>query len=155
MDEFKKYVVRNGDIKYTLSNNKHEFLIVHEVGSKKEELLKRIERFIGVDCPPFEPAKYEIVKSMLTYVAEPLENDKPFRMDVNLFYRAGKWATVPDSDKFHMCRGVAAYMIFKTILGIEFSRKDIDIYKNGQLNTNEIYTNITKLIDQQKNLSIE
>lgn len=157
MKKMNECTVKNGDIKYKISNNEDEFLFVSEVGNKKNELLDDLYIFLGVDCPRVEPAK-DMTKVMGRCIVEPLENNQPFSMNINLFYRFGKWATYLTN--LHICRGEAARRVLKTILGIELSRGDIS-YINRIINDyppkglDEIYSNVTKKINEKRDLIVE
>jgi hypothetical protein len=155
MDGLSKFTIKNGDVTYTISKDKNEFLFVHDIGNKKDEFLRDFERFLSVDCPPIPPAE-DISDDLFRDVIDPIEKNKSFKMDANLFFRFGKWATFIAN--FHACRGMAAKNIFINILGIKISRFDIS-YVNQlgyqPLNIDVIFNNILNKIKENKSLIVK
>jgi hypothetical protein len=154
MDRLNRVTVKNGDVSYTISKDKNEFLIVHDIGKRKDEFLRDFERFLGVDCPPFPPAE-DVSEDLYRDVIDPIEKNKSFTMDTNLFFRFGKWATFIAN--FHACRGVAAKKILGNILGFKISRSDIS-YVNQlgyqPLSVEIIFGNILNKIEINKSFIV-
>ncbi|MBP1908560.1 hypothetical protein [Methanolobus bombayensis] len=153
MNETNQCNIKNGEVTYTLSLDDRNFLVVTDIGNKKDTLLEYFEKFLGDDCPQFSPAQ-DISREVFKYIVEPLEQNKPFVFSSGLFYKFGKWATYQAN--FHSCRGSAASKILKEILGYRISRKDISVHYSDYhpLKTNEIYANLLNHVNTNKNVSI-
>lgn len=155
MDCLNRFVVKNGNVTYTFTKNKKEFLIVHDIGNKKDEFLRDFERFLSVECPRFPPAE-DISDDLFRDVIDPIEKNKSFTMSANLFFRFGKWATYITN--FHVCRGIAAEKILRNILGFTISRPDIS-YENKlgyqPLNEEIVFNNMINKIKENKSLFVK
>lgn len=149
-----KYTINNGDIVYTITEEKKEFLVVKTVGDKKSDFLDYFYDFLSPDCPPINPSK-DISRNLYKHVIEPLENDKTLIFDIDLFFKFGKWATYKSN--FHVCRGASASKILSNILGIKILRSDIST-KNYRdyypLSLEEMFSNIVEKINNEKTLVI-
>jgi len=149
-----KYTVKNGEIIYTITKDKKEFIVVNAIGDKRAEFLEYFYDFLSPDCPPVDPAK-DISRNLYKHVIEPLENNKPLIFDINLFFRFGRWATYQSN--FHICRGVPASELLRKILGIKIFRYDISIKKHRDyfpLSLEETFFNIVEKINNNQTLVI-
>lgn len=155
MERLYCFTVINDNITYKISNDEDKFLIVENVGNKKEEFFDYFYEFLSPDCPPVNPSQ-DISRDLFKYVIEPLEKNEPLIFNVNLFFKFGKWATYQNN--FHICRGEHAKRILREILGVNISRSDIS-KKNPHgyfpLDIEQIFTNILNKINKNKLLVIK